>query len=179
MTLAELMIAVSVGSIVLAAGTAFFVDSLRKSVAVANYYGMDNSSRSALGRMTKEIRQADKLTFCSSTQMEFQTTDPNTLAVSNFTYTYNLPTKTLSRKPCARASSCQSKVVLNDCQLWQVGFFQRTPIGGTYDQYPILDPAHPDLCKVVQLTWNCSRGVLGRPDVSEGVQSAKIVMRKP
>jgi hypothetical protein len=129
--------------------------------------------------MTREIRQADKLTFFSDTQMEFQTTDPNTAAVTSFTYTYDSTAKTLTRKPCTHLlNTGQSKVILKGCQSWTTAFFQRTPVGGTYDQYPILG-SDPRFCKVVQLTWNCSRTVAGRPDASEGVQSAKVVMRKP
>ena len=184
MTLVEMMIAIAIGSTVLAAGTAFFMQSLRSSAAVVNYYDMDNSSRSALSRMTREIRQADKLTFFSPTQMEFQTTDPNTLVVTNFTYTYDPATKTLTRKPCTHLlNTGQSKVILKGCQSWQTAFYQRNTIGQTYDQYPVLgdngDFSRPDLCKVIQLTWRCSRKVSGLPENTEGVQSAKVVMRKP
>ena len=200
MTLAEIMVAIAVGSTVLAAGTEFFVQSLRSSAAVVNYYDMDNSSRSALSRMTKEIRQADRLTTFSdipsyprpnatdpyyTSLMVFTTTDPNTSAVIYFKYTYDPANHTLTRtSPCASDGSSvpggQDKVLLKGCQQWKAAFFQRTPVGGTYDQYPLLaDGTQTALCKVVQLTWNCSRKVSGLPVNTEGVQSAKVVMRKP
>ena len=174
-TLVEMMVAIAIGSTVLAAGTTFFVQALRSSAAVVNYYDMDKSSRSALSRMTREIREADKLTFFSLTQMQFQITDPNTLAVTYPLYTYDPVNKTLTR-----TVGGQSEVMLKGCQSWTTAFYQRTPIGGTYDEYPILgDFTRPDLCKVIQLTWSCSRTVSGQPDNTEGVQSAKVVMRKP
>ena len=51
----------------------------------------------------------------------------------------------------------------------------RNPVGGSVDQYSTTDPA---LCKVVQLSWTCSRKVLGKKSTTESVQSAKVVIRK-
>ena len=53
--------------------------------------------------------------------------------------------------------------------------YQRNPINGTYDQYPT---ANPDTCKLVQLSWICSRNILGKKANTESVQSAKVVIRK-
>jgi len=174
MTLAELMVAIGLGSLVLAVAMALMLYGTRGCAAIANYADLDKSSRSALDRIISDIRQADKLTFFSTNRMDFQTTDPNSGAVNTLTYTYNANGKTLSR-----TFTNQTIVVLTGCQLWQAAFFQRNTTNATYDQYPVDDPSRPDLCKVIQLTWTCSRTVAGLPINTESVQSAKVVMRKP
>jgi len=209
MTLAEVMIAIAICSTVLAAGTAFFMQSLRSSAAVANYYNMDNSSRSALSRMTREIRQADSLTSFSATQIVFLSTNPppnNPLGGDppgtcpdhssdiprRFSYTYDPAQKTLTRKEFYPISLnepydpnkdveqvCKRKVILKGCQSWTPAFYQRNTIPQTYDQYDALGDKPADLCKVIQLSWRCSRKVSGLPENTEAAQSAKVVMRKP
>ena len=56
----------------------------------------------------------------------------------------------------------------------QFSMFQRNPVGGSVDQYATTDPT---LCKVVQMSWTCSRNILGKKTNTESVQSAKIALR--
>ena len=174
MTLVEVLIATGVGSIVLAAVMTLSLFSARSFAALGNYVDLDIKSRTALDTMSSDIRQADKLTSASSTQLKFQITDPNNGAVNSLIYDYSPTAQTLTRTLGARSS-----VLLSNCTSLQFSIFQRNPIGGSYEQYPVDDPNRPDLCKLVQLTWVCQRSVLGRIANTESVQSAKVVMRKP
>jgi len=106
--------------------------------------------------------------------LKYQITDPNNGAINSLIYDYSPTAQTLTRTLGARSS-----VLLSNCTSLQFSIFQRNPIGGSYDQYPVDDPSRPDLCKLVQLTWVCQRSVMGRIANTESVQSAKVVMRKP
>ena len=44
----------------------------------------------------------------------------------------------------------------------------------TFDCY---DPAYITNARVIQVTWRCSRPILGKKATTESVQSAKIVLR--
>src|SRR5437016_12492411 len=94
MTLVEVLIATGVGSIVLAAVMTLSLFSARSFAALGNYVDLDIKSRTALDTMSSDIRQADKLTSASSTQLKFQTTDPNTSNTVAIVYTYNPATQT-------------------------------------------------------------------------------------
>ena len=71
----------------------------------------------------------------------------------------------------------ERRVLLSECQEFGFASFQRNPINGTYNQYP-TDPNRPDLCKLIQVSWVCSRNILGKRANTESVQSAKFVIRK-
>ncbi len=174
MTLVEVMVATGVGSIVLVAVMALSLFSARTFAALTNYVQLDIKSRTALDTIATDIRQADALTAATSTSLTFRTMDPDTGVTNTLAYNYDS-----SRTTLTRTLAGQSTVLLTNCTFLQFSIFKRNPEGGTYDQYPVDDPGRPDLCKLVQLTWVCSRNVLGRFANTESVQSAKIVMRKP
>ena len=57
-----------------------------------------------------------------------------------------------------------------------MGFLDRL-LGQKHPQMIGLDISSSSV-KLVELTWNCSRGILGVTANSESMQSAKIVLRK-
>src|SRR5712692_3398561 len=69
----------------------------------------------------------------------------------------------------------QAKVLLTQCDDLRFAIYQRTPLPGTYDQYPVAAVTN---CKVVAVKWVCSRTILGAKVNSEDIQEAKIVIRK-
>src|SRR5438046_6747608 len=71
MTLVELMVAAGVGSLVLMVASFTFMTSSRSFFAMGNYVSMDSASRNALGHMTRNIRQAKRLTSFGPIQIAF------------------------------------------------------------------------------------------------------------
>jgi hypothetical protein len=170
MTLVEVMVAAGLGSILfLAVGTMAFY-SARSFAALSNYVELDNYSRNALDQMSREIRQADSLAAGDSHRLVFNHTNPSNNAPYTITYTYD-PTQ----RKLTRSSGGLDTVLLKECDFLNFSIYQRNPIGGSYDVYPTADPA---TCKLVQLTWICSRNILGKKANTESVQSAKVVIRK-
>jgi Tfp pilus assembly protein PilW len=183
MTLVELLVAVAVSGIVFAAVTSFAFYCGRSFVALSNYVDLDNKSRSALDRMTQEIRQVNGVTgYGTATlasgqlvtnKLEFGGTEANGTAYT-LTYEYSPTDQKLTRTKVA-GSNAETTTLLTECYNLNFGMFQRNPVGGTYEQYPAADPS---TCKEVQLSWICSRKILGRTANTESMQSAKVVIRK-
>jgi hypothetical protein len=155
----------------------------RSCVALANYADLDNKSRNALDRMSQEIRQANEVTGYSTAQLSTGQVITNQLVLSGtgtggaaytLTYNYDLAKQTLSRMK-VEFGATNTIVLLTGCYYFNFGMFQRNPVDGTYDQYPVADPS---TCKVVQLFWICSRNIFGETANTESIISAKVVIRK-
>ena len=161
------MVVAVVGSVILGALASLLFYSGRSFAAMANYIDLESQSKLALDRMTKEIRQANRLVA--------STTNSITLEDSNLhpiRYAYDAATKTVTRSTNGVADA---RPLLKECDAIQFSIFQRNPVGGTYDQYPV---AAPGTCKLVQLYWICSRKTIGTLMNTESIQSAKVVIRK-
>src|SRR5260370_33050229 len=76
-TLPEVMIASGLALVALLALVLLSLFASRSFAALANYMDLDQSSRLALDRMSKEIRQARYLTAYSPTSLTFQDRDNN------------------------------------------------------------------------------------------------------
>ena len=180
MTLLEVLVAAAIGVMVATAVCSFTLFNARSFAALGNYVDMDNRSRPALDRMTADIRQANG---CSTARplspVRLTLVGTNTFNSLPYTlsYSYDSSGRTLSRT-YADAEWSETQVLLTDCNSFALSYFQRNPTNGTYDVYPVDDPSHPDLCKLIQITWTCSRNILGKPANTESVQSARVVIRK-
>jgi prepilin-type N-terminal cleavage/methylation domain-containing protein len=167
LSLVELMVAVSIGALLMAGLASLLYYSGRSFAAMANYIDLDAQSKVALDLMTKEIRQANRLIAATNTSITLEDSNKNPIQ-----YTYDSSTKTLTRYTNGVADALP---LLKQCEAIQFSIFQRNPISGTYDQYAV---AVPGTCKLVQLYWICSRKTIGTLINTESVQSAKIVIRK-
>lgn len=165
-SLVEYMIAIAVGGLVILTIVSLMMYSSRSFAGLANYADLNMASLRALDRMTRDIRQAVRLTSYSPTQLVFSNGTSN----QSLVFAYNPNDRTLIRKDGTR-----SEVLLTECDSLKFSIFQRTPMPGTYDQYPA---ATADNCKVVMVNWVCSRKLLGSRFNTESVHTAKIVIRK-
>ena len=164
-TLMEILVAGGVGALlmIILAQVTFFTG--RSFAALMNYTELDRFSRNALDQMVYKIRQCDNLKSYSSNKLVFSYQTTNDLV-----YTYSPTAKTLTE-----TVGTKTKTLLTGCDELSFAIYQRNTAAGTYDQFPatITNSA----VKLVQLTWTCSRKVLGAQVNTESVQSAKIVIR--
>lgn len=161
----QLLVASGVASLVIAVVASLSLFSGRSFAALANYVDLDARSRNALDLMTKEIRQAKELRSYQTNELVLLDGDDQELK-----YTYDPAARTLTW-----SRNGQSEVLLTECDFLQFAIFQRNPVNGQYDVYPTGTPA---TCKLIQLSWVCSRTILGAKVNTESVQSAKVVIRK-
>ncbi|HEX5221699.1 MAG TPA: prepilin-type N-terminal cleavage/methylation domain-containing protein [Verrucomicrobiae bacterium] len=167
-TLVEMTVAMAVFSISGLALASVFLFSIKSFAAMGNYAVLDQANREAMDQLTREIRQARQVTSYSTNSITI--VNGNSLAV---TYLFRPSTSQLVRT----ASDGSNKVLLNDCKLIEFQLFQRNPVSGSYDIYPVATNNWQHTVKVVQLSWKTSRLINGLAQ-SENVQTARIVIRK-
>jgi hypothetical protein len=163
-TLPEVLVASSLGLIVLLGVGLLSFYSSRSFVAMANYAELDQHSQLALDKLSREIRQARQLTDYTATSLTFQDVDRNSVQ-----FIYDPTSRRL-----VRVSGGQTNTYLTDCDSLQFSKYQKTPISNSFDAY---QPAFVSDTKVIQVTWICSRTILGAKANSESVQSAKVALR--
>jgi hypothetical protein len=162
--LPEVLVASGIGVLLALMIVMVSMQSSRSFAAITNYVEMDQHSQIALDAMSREIRQARSLTNFTSTTLSL--IDQNNKPLL---YIYQPKEKTLYR-----VSGGQTSVVLTDCDSLAFSNYQRNVISNTFDAY---SPAYVKDTKLIQVTWVCSRTILGAKANSESVQSAKIVLR--
>ena len=161
MSLPELMVATSVGMLVMAIVATLFVTSSRSFAAMTNYVGMDARSRNALDRMTMEIRQAGDLVEFSTNRLKFTALgDTNSFLV----YDWNSGTRCLTQWKTGDATT---NTLLTDCE--QLAF-------SVYNS-AFAATTNISQGKGISVNWKCSRTVLGKQNTSEDMQQALIVLR--
>src|SRR6266851_878535 len=136
MTLVEMLVACGVGAIVLTTVMMFFLFFLRSFAGMGNYVNLNTTSRYALDRMTKDIRQADCLLTYSTNKITLK------MGTNNVSYAYDAIGKTV-----ARISGTESNLLLTGCDFLRYDIYQRCPTNGSYDLYPTATATN---CKVVQ-----------------------------
>ena len=183
MTLVELLVAIGISGIVFVALGMMIFFSGRSYASLANYVDLDNKSRQALDRMSKEIRQVDTVTSAGTVSLPNDVVMTNRLVLSGvetngsaytLTYEYNPETQALVRTK-AGGSFAGTTTLLTGCTFLNFGMFQRVPKTNSFDQFDAADLA---TCKVVQLDWVCSRKIFNKTANTETIESAKIVIRK-
>ena len=161
MSLAELMVATSVGMLVLAIVAALFATSGRSFAAIGNYVGMDANSRNALDHLTLEIRQAGNLTEFSPTHLKFTALgQTNSLLV----YNWDPGTRCLTQW---RTGDTTAQTLLTDCDQLAFSLYNSAfaPTTNLWEG------------KGLSVNWKCSRPVIGQQNTSEDMQQALIVLR--
>ena len=176
-TLPELMVGLAVGSLVLAMAASLWLFGSRSFAAMGNYTDLDNKSRSALDLMSRDIRQATAVTAFNSTMSDKSLTITNALLGTGTTYSWKASTQALvSQKP-----GQPDQVLLTGCDKWEFDLFQRAPQkGGTYVFFPATNSAGAydlSICKLINMSWKCSRSILGSKVNTESVQTAQLVLR--
>ncbi len=168
MTLVEVLVAMGIGSLVFVALGSLTLFSARSFRSMIDYSEINKSSRMALDRISKEIRQSRGLNKVTSSALVFNIDPPG----STFTVQYDKTGKTLT----LLKNGATNFPTFGDCAHfgWQL-FQQTTPPAGQSEFVATADLA---LCKMIQLDWTFSKDILQITN-SDSVQSMKIVIRKP
>ena len=173
MTLAEMMLALAVGSIVMAALLSFSLYASKSFAAMTNYVDLEQKSQTALDRMTKEIRETKMVTGFGTMAWKGRTIT-NSLS---FLDSDGLPlTYTFTNEVLLRDKNGAVSMLLTNCDYLNFQLFLRNPLGnGTTEQFAITQTTNT---KLLSVSWICSRTIMGSKLNTESVQTAKIVIRK-
>lgn len=165
LSLIETMIAVTVSAVLMGVVMAVGSYGSKSFAAISNYIELDRASRKTLDRLTLMVREADGITAFSTNSVNLS------YNMAPLVYTYNPTSKTLTENFNGKTTT-----LLSGCEAFRFDIFQRNTLGGSYDQYPAaLDETE---AKILQVSWICSRRLLGKLINTESIQSAKIVIRK-
>ncbi len=171
-TLLETLVATTVSVAAFAAVASMMLYGSRSAAILGNYADLNRLSRNALDRMSTDIRCANKVLGCTTNQLQLQSVDPGTGATNTLTYTYDPAGQTLTRIYEGVTNTLLTGITTNSMQF---AMYQRNPVGGDVTTNYLT--SNPAICKVVQVSWICSRNVLGVGQ-TESVQSAKVVLRE-
>lgn len=167
-TLVEMLVSMGIGSIVLAIVTSLSFYSARSFAAIANYADLSAESRNALDRITSDIRGCKEFYAASTpTALYFRDGDGFSLR-----YEYRKGPRTLTRTK-ETATNRYVEVVLTECDRFEYSTFSRNPA----PNYGLTVTSNANTTKLIQISWTCSRQILGKKENTESVQTAKIVLR--
>ena len=163
-TLPETMVTLGVGGLILAAVLSFWTFGVRTLAGIVNYMDLDQRSRHALDTLSREIRQAAGLMAATPTSLTFSNLNGTTLEVA---WDPDQRVVTLRR-------GNQVETLLTGCDYLRFNISQRNPSNGVFGFYPTRDIRQ---AKLVDMSWRCSRQLLGQSLHTESVQTARIVIR--
>lgn len=164
-TLVEALLAMGVTSLVVLALVSITMFTGRTFVALYNYVELDDANRTAMDIISRDIRTANRVVSFTTTQFVLEAQNGTTV-----TYTYTPSAGTVSR-----VTPSGTRPLLTQCERFNFSICQRTPVGAMSAVFPAADAA---TAKVINLSWLCSRNILGQRANTESVQTARIVIRK-
>ena len=159
-TLIEFMITVVISVFVIASILTLVVISMQNCVATANYVRMNDQSRNVMDHISREIRNATQV-MAVTTNTSLVLTNANKQTSINITYNSisNNLTLTTNQVTTATLTGCTNfslQVLNRDSQI-----STNPPVDG----------------KIVNMSWKCSRHIIGSQFNTEVVQTAQVVLR--
>jgi len=169
------MIAAAIASLVLSMIMMLYIFGLRSFGAMSNYAEMSSHSRRALDVMARDIRQAT-IVLSFNTNLPIKSLKLSTYDLNGpctVTYSWDSNARVLTSVKTDNAGQTTTITNLTGCDLWSFNLFQRTPTNA-YAFYPTTDLK---LCKLINMSWKCSRTILGKKVNTEDVMTAEVVLR--
>jgi hypothetical protein len=178
-SLVELFISIAIGLVVIASIMTLSIISAQNFAATANYVQMNDQSRYALDRISREIRNATSLHSFSMSNPQFLLLT-NAYHGTSATITFDDNTGALT---LAKTGEPTLTLLTNRCDDFSFQIFTRYPvISSTNITFAlstnvISGSLDPRFCKVINMSWKCSRTILGSKLNTEIVQTAQVVLR--
>jgi prepilin-type N-terminal cleavage/methylation domain-containing protein len=169
-TLLETMIVMGLAGIVLAIVMATYNYSGTSFAAMGNYTDLDRSSRAALDLLSREIRNSSALIATGTNPKSLTFTNATTRKIIKITY--DASARTLSLAKTGQAT----QTLLTSCDQWDYSLYGRVP-ALTSSNITFNAVTDVSACKLVNMTWKCSRAIFGSKRNTETIQTAQIVLR--
>ena len=163
-TLVELMIAVGLSGLLLAACLSLSLYTSRSIASMTDSVDLNARSRLTIDRMSQKLRQASVVKGFSQTSVLV------TYEGQPLSYTYNPGLKTLVENEAGKVTT-----LLEDCDYLTFSLYKRNPLTNSFNQFPVL--TYTNEAKVIQVSWRCSRNLVGHESGSAEMVSARIVLR--
>lgn len=170
-TLLELVIALFAAFLLAGAVVALTIFTAKAFAMIGNYADMDAASRNAIDTISREIRDASDL-------LAYSTNNPSYLLFTNATagtatkVIYNADDRTVTVQKTGEGT----RTFLTQCDSWDFSLYNRVPIISATNVTFYTTTALNQV-KLINLSWTCSRSVLGSKLNTEIVLTAQVVMR--
>lgn len=173
-TLAEYMVGMSVGLLVMAAAMALWAFGSRTCAALFSYVELSSMSKFALDRVSQQIRNASRVEGCAVDRLVISVPPDTGTGTVQVIYAYNKTNQTFTQT-MVTSSNKQVTTLLTGCTNFQFAVYQRTP---QYNSSALITNAwSTNTAKVVEMRWTCVRKLTGDKNNIETQASAKVVMR--
>lgn len=159
-TLAELMLAITIGGIVLAGAATTVNLWARSSVAVGNYADMSGTCRRALDIFASDVRMANDVSVSTANTFTFTAFDSGTSSVT-VSYVFDDANDTVTR-----TYDGTSRVILDNVEKF----------GLTYSDLTLSATTNPLSLKVVQIKAILQKKVINLSNTDE-IISARFMLR--
>jgi hypothetical protein len=167
--LVELMIALAAASLVLTFTMVMFITGQSNFAGLGNYAQLSNQSRLALDSMSRDIREATQIISWQTNATTAVLVFTNAYKGVQTTYSW---TSTNSTLVCSQTGQ-PDRTYLAGCDAWSCSFFQRTP-NNSWTFFPVTNLAQ---CKLINMSWKCSRAIIGQKLNTENMVTAQVVLR--
>jgi len=176
-TLIEIIVSTGILSLLVVMLTTLGFFTARSFATMGNYMDLDDQSRNAADLLGRDIRNASALlSYTNTSTLESLTFTNATLGQSTvINYYPNAAILVVSQKT---GGTTVVQTNLTQCDQWNFALYSRAPNTNSFSTN-ILFTSTTDAtqCKVVDLTWKCSRTIFGAKVNTESVQTAQIVLR--
>jgi len=164
-TLVETLMSIGIAGVLMAVLASLIMFSGRSFLAMFNYADLSDRNRLTMDTMTRDLRECNRVTAFTASRLDIEDSDGSTI-----TYNYSQNAGTLTR-----AQNGVTRTLMTGCNTLAFNLGTRNPIGGSF---AVVTTTNVNAAKVVNLSWHCSRTILGAKANTESVQTARIVIRK-
>ena len=174
-TMVEMLVSVGLGTLLLSGVMILYINGIRSFVAMGNYQNLDAKSCNTLDVLSREIRNSTVLlSYVPSQSLTLSNASArNGLGQINV-IKYDPTARTLVLKRTAQSDLTN----LTECDRWSFAIYNRKPDTNSFSTNIVFFAAtNATDCKLINMSWKCSRTVLGAKLNTESVQTAQIVLR--
>lgn len=171
-TLVEVMIAATLGTMVLAGVLTTFLMLGRSGTNIANYSMMEMQSRRALEELSQDLRMAQNVTWNSAQSITLRVPDTytslsNPVTYVSYTYAYDSATKEFYRKPGIGSATTTRTILIRSVASCSFARFDRSNASTT----------SPGATKRIQLTLEVQRKSQTVAKATNTILSASYILR--
>ncbi len=177
-SLVEVLVASAISAVLFAVVMTINVFGAKSFVSIGNYVNLDTKSRNTLDVISREIRNATAVVSIQTNLPVKSLTLTNASLGQIVTITYNANARTLVLSKTGQPAM----TFLTECDRWDCSLYSRAPIFTTnninfYSSTNGAGQLNVGFCKLINMSWKCSRPVMGSQLNTESVQTAQIVLR--
>jgi hypothetical protein len=170
-TYVELMVASALGTVLVALLLVLTLYGQQSFGLMTGYSELDAKSRNAVTLLSKEIREATRVVDARNSSGVKSLTLTNAIDA----VTVKLVWDATERNLIMQKTPGTNGTLLSGCDSWDYALYDGAP-SITGGKVSFGSSASPATCKLIEMSWNCSRNILGKTTASS-VESVRFGLR--